>query len=557
VKRHLETGLLVIAVTYWIACIVFAHRAVTGPFNSNELLQPVSSTHGVPSIAVQWSYAQLHRATFFTRGLNKISEADLIAIKVQVESPLGTPIATTCTLRINHDKESLRAEFNPPVKTRGTLGLTLVGAETIPWKYQAVSGNPQVLRAEGGDCLAVQLLPSPMEHRLVNLAAFGALLALFILWVCSKSRLFIPLLFLATTGFMLVVSARSMETRLWLWWGESWPDGYVQQALSLTRWLAGDISYAETGLTSYRNGQTWIVPFVLALLFKTGLQAASAFFFLNVSATFSALALVAAWLRKTATTSLPAAVFLVLAASTLPVLRSAAVLTTDAAAIFALALFTVTFVRLLSGPKSGLNSLAVALSIAIACQIRIAMLPLILVPVSAGLYVLLLSIVDKELNRVSWTRAALIALPALVGMGIIFVTWKALGVLETFQQANAFAHMPEFVSQFHWSDYLRNTAVSTYPLLAVAAVLLVRPKLPAIRRPTVEEMSLLAAALGFLALLAIGKIIPWYRYWAPVAFLCACLTALLSVNQPRWRILALVTLCFVLNGYWLLKNQIL
>jgi hypothetical protein len=327
--------------------------------------------------------------------------------------------------------------------------------------------------------------------------------------------------------------------------------------LSFVRWFVGDIFYVEIGLIFYRNGQTWLVPFVLALLLKTGLQAASAFFFLNVSATFSALALVAAWLRKTATTSLPAAVFLVLAASTLPVLRSAAVLTTDAAAIFALALFIVSFARLLSQPKSALNSLAVALSIAIACQIRVAMLPLIFVPVSAGLYGLLLSIIDKNLNRQSWTRAALVALPALVGTGIILVTWKALGVLETFQQANAFAHMPEFLSQFHWSDYLRNTAVSVYPLLVVAALFLARPKLPAMRRPTVEEMSLLAAALGFLALLAIGKIIPWYRYWAPVAFLSACLTALLSSNQPRWRILALVTLCFVLNGYWLLKNQTL
>lgn len=556
-KRLCTIGLLVIAVIYWVICIVFAHRTVAGPFNSNERLQPVASAHGTPSIAVRWGYSRLLRAHFFTSGVNQISEADLNAIKIQVESPLGTPIPTSCTLRINHDKESISADFNPPLNTGENLGLTLVGPATIPWKYQAVSNNPRVLRSEDGDCLAAVLLPSRMDHRLVRLAAFGALLALFILWSYSKSRLFIPLLFFAATGLMLVVSARSMEARLWLWWGEFWPDGYIQQALSLCRWLSGEISYADTGLTSYRNGQTWIVPFLLALLLKTGLQEATAFFLLNALSTFSALALVAAWLRKISTSPLPAAVFLILAASTIPVLRSAATLTTDAAAVLALALFIVTFARFVSAPENWKNSLAVALSIAFACQIRVAMLPLILVPVIAGLYVLMLALLDRNLNRRTWGRAALLSLPTVIGTGLILASWKALGVMETFQSAKNFARMPEFISAFRWSDYIRNTGVSIYPLFALAVFVWVRPALPRLRRPTLEEMSLLAAMIGFLALLAIGKIIPWYRYWAPIAFLCACLTALLSTGQPRWRIQTFVTLCFCLNGFWLFKDRIL
>jgi hypothetical protein len=321
--------------------------------------------------------------------------------------------------------------------------------------------------------------------------------------------------------------------------------------------MSGDIAYADTGLTSYRNGQTWIVPFLLALLLTTGLQASTAFFLLSCASTFSALALVAAWLRKTAASPLPAAVFLILAASALPVLRGTATLTTDSAAVLALAVFIVVFTRFVSAPENWKQSLAVSLSIACACQIRVAMLPLILVPFTAGCYVLLLSVVDRSLNRQTWIHATRLVLPTMIATGIILALGKALGLMETFQTAKNFARMPVFLSAFTWSDFFRNTGVSIYPLFALAVFAWARPALPKLRRPTVEETSLLAAAIGFLALLAIGKIIPWYRYWAPIAFLCACLTALLSAGQTRWRIQACVSLCFLFNGYWLLKNPLL
>lgn len=496
---------------------------------------------GRASITVKWTHAALANARFFTMTPEALQATRPEEIRVRVQSPIGVPIRDFTYQLALDQRRVLQIFFNPPLRTHRSLVVTVDAPPNVIWTNQLRVPHSAVRPHIDDPVQAAMLLPPRLERPLFFAGCTGLLFATLLgLSVHRRPDLLVPLFFVIS-GTLLVWSARSVEARLWFWWGECWPDGYVRCGAALARWLQGSITYAETGITAYRNGQVWLVPMILAVLASAGMRMSDAFFLLNALSVLLALGLVARYLWNSTRNPAVVAFFLILAGSAVAVVRVGVGLTTDSAALGALAVFLVLFLSLLKKPDSPRLLVGVTLAAVACCQIRIALFPLMVLPPAIGLYIVVEAMLRGTMERAVLQRALLIAAPGLVASLLVPAICHMLGVMETFDQARAFSQSEQFRSQFRWDVFAMKTAVAMFPLVLVAVLAAGERKRFSLRRLPLETVAVAVCAFGLVALLAAGRIIPWHRYWAPVAFCSALLAALCSERLQANRALAAAT----------------
>jgi hypothetical protein len=530
--------IVLLSALYAAVCFWLAFRTVAGPFSSNEWSEPLAGPAGRTSIAVDWPHSTLAKVQFFTATPEALQATPPGEIRVRVESPAGVPIPDIAYGFALDQREALQVFFKPRVRTHGSLVVTVEAPANVVWKNQKRAPHSAVL-ADGEDPVAAAMIfPRKTGRALAVLGGLGLFAATGLLFFARRQPGFLPALFFLMAGTLLAWSARNMESRLWDWWGAGWPDGYVHYGLALARWLSGSITYMETGLTTFRNGQVWLVPMVLGLLANAGLTPGAAYFLISALSAVLTLGLVARYLWSATGNPTVVAFFLLLAGSSVQIVRVGVNFTTDMPAVFALAAFLVLFLSLLKRPENLSLSAGVTLAAAAGCQIRIALIPLVLVPPAMGGYVIAEALLRHRMDRSVLRKALWIALPGVAAGLLIPATWHVLGVIETFQQARAVSQMDAFRSHFTWARFAAKTAVALFPLVLVSVLVVAERKFLPLRWPSHETIAIAGCIFGLLALLGAGQIIPWHRYWAPVALSSAFLASLWAARLQSNRVLA-------------------
>lgn len=557
-KRNLPWDILILlcAIMYWIVSFSAAHRATANLLYTHETGDGGPASPGSLSVMAKWPHATLAHAAFFAESPEMLENLDVGAFEIHVESPIGKPLEKS-NYRISRNyPKILSVDFDPPLATGSSVRITLNSPSSIQWTNQRASVG-QVLPQGAHSVPGALLLPEPYGPDLLLLGSLGGLFAVATIGGLSKNRFFLPIFFFLIVGAMLALSARSGEARIWLWPHEYWPDGYVKQAHALLDWISGETPFAQTGLQKFRNGQSWIVSFVLALLMNAGLPASNAYFFISSLSVCSALALITFYLHRLTNHPLLAAAFLGIAASSVPVLRSATAFVNDGAALLTLAVFLVAFVSFLKNPKSTWMLLGLSLTIAVSCQVRVAMLPLVFAPMATGFGVILFSFITPDATKMPWKLGLRLAAPGILAAGLVVVSWSILGVLHTVIKAGAFARSALFTSHFTWLEFAEKTLCSTFPLLVIFISAWVFRNGPKFRWPAHFGMAISLIILAFLAMMAAGHIIPWHRYWAPIALTSALLSASLTFSLPNFFTKAILIACLLFNGFLVINIRYL
>lgn len=363
-----------------------------------------------------------------------------------------------------------------------------------------------------------------------------------------------PLLLLIV-GIAIVLSEYIWEQHLWAFWGHYWPDGYVSMAYGMNNWLSGQMTLSETlkFLSRAWNGCNFLIPLLIALLHGLGLPYIWGYTLLSVAFSVGTILVSTASLRKHwGLERDQLAFFVVLAGVNLVVIRGFARTLTDAGGMFFTTLFIAAFLSYVRENQNGRASWwAAILAASLGLFTRLALFPLLLVPVAFALWRWFFSRPPGGL--MSLVRPLTVSLMAT---GLVVITFTGLHLWRSVAETRAFTLSEHFVSQFS----LRPFATSTIFAIQLALPLAV---LHARQIFSDERLVIpLIAILGFESMLFAGRIVPWVRYWAPIAPLACAITCALLFSQQHpsrtWQLVILgllVTANLALfadtGGYWL------
>jgi len=403
-------------------------------------------------------------------------------------------------------------------------------------------------RRIAGQSLSLQFLPERLPAPFVTTIIALALFALCLVFVRPVTNLSWATFF-SLGAITFTLSIYAWESRLWGFWGEYWPDAYVGMARAFRLWLDGTISWETLNafLSNHRNGQCWLVPFLIAGISKLGLDYQGSFFILNVAFMCGGILLLVFWAQKLEVfrKNLGSPLLIAGLCCQLVIIRSAGSLLTDAGGMFFTVLFVVTYARFLDKDEfspgyAGLAGLAIALG----CQTRIALLPLVCVPwAMAGWRFCFLS--ENRLKR-----ALTAGIPGIIGLMLLAVSWQTLDLWQTVAVAWEVAAQEEFRQHFS----LKGFALSS--MLGLQIALLALPFGARLFLKKESHALLVILMAGFGAMLYLGRIIPWSRYWTPVAPLAvfyACMVMSERINS-RWIYMTVIIITALLNLYYVFNS---
>ncbi|MBT5031608.1 MAG: hypothetical protein HOM55_04860 [Proteobacteria bacterium] len=326
----------------------------------------------------------------------------------------------------------------------------------------------------------------------------------------STSSLTCWALFLAFGAFLLPLAELAWHARLDEYWNYFWPDNYVGIAYQIDRWFGGVTSWSQftNWLAADRNGQAWLYPLIVALLSQLDMAWLDVFTMANILLAF--LMLYCWWKLLRAYITDVRVVFSALLLIACHHLHIQAMLTpmTDIAGATAVAVFFLALHHLLKGDSSEfwrrfLAVGAVAVSIALGLQTRIALLPLVLVP--AGLSLVLIC----RARQLQGQQLALLS-ASFLGLLLVMACYYALDLSGSLFDAANTATDNSFSGLFSYREFALYSLVN----LGLPFLICVFHWRKALEEPIVLAVGLFAVA--YLLMLVLGQIVTWERYWVPL-----------------------------------------
>jgi hypothetical protein len=189
--------------------------------------------------------------------------------------------------------------------------------------------------------------------------------------------------------------------------------------------------------------------------------------------------------------------------------------------MFLTVLFVVAFTNFVTAGKHSRVSLWLTVIAAIlgVCT-RIALLPLLVVPVALVQWRQLFA---KPRPR---QDMSLFFISLLTTEGVV-ITFTGLHLWDSLAAARAFAQSEQFIRHFSLETFAKNTFWALQLALPLGIW-------HAKRVLTDERLTIpLITILGFEGMLLVGRIIPWLRYWAPIAPLASGIASALLFHQHQ------------------------
>lgn len=349
----------------------------------------------------------------------------------------------------------------------------------------------------------------------------------------------------------IVLSIYYWEDRCWEYPFNFWPDGYARYAFEIKQWIVGEQSWDQTTafLTNARNGQVFFVPLLVGAASALGLSLKLSFALVNLLFSLGTVALVGAWLRERFEKNfLLISIGLLALVSNIGFIRVAAALQTDVASLFFVTLFGWSCRRYLFADRFKGKiywSVVIALSLVCGLLTRIALAPLILVPICYCIYDHF--IIESRSVKKTW----LINIPVVAAIMLLSIVWCGMGLWETFIDAFEFSRMEAFRSEYSIQKFI-NITIVVYPLLLLAVPLFIFKGLK-----DGNLIMCLGIIAGLLSLLYAGKIIPWVRYWAPAIGIYALFVIMTLdkwIKNDKW-LAAILGGCVATQIIFFIVNQ--
>lgn len=223
-------------------------------------------------------------------------------------------------------------------------------------------------------------------------------------------------------------------------------------------------------------------------------------------------------------------------------LHAASSFQTDSAGLFFsfLALIAIcrTATNIGANPRIAISG--IVLAIAAAIFTRLSNLAFLALPACVALWMSIAADPkDRSTSKILWTSSILCSL-------FCALVWYQLGLFETIEKAKAFSELPQFRSQFSWKSFATQTLLAGWPaLLALIDTRSLRAN------PLFYTIG--GGICALLAILALGKIIPWQRYWIPIAIPSLALGFAFAASRNRRGIwIGALTLGSVSLNVWML-----
>lgn len=395
--------------------------------------------------------------------------------------------------------------------------------------------------------LTIQVLPDKQHFPRWT---YGAMALCFIIFLYSTPNIKYSTLALSLTIFAIVltISVFCWEMRLGTFWGHYWPDGYTRIAYKIKDFFYGHLNFSElkTFLTNNNNGQSWFVPFMIALFSIIGLNFIHAFILLNILFTTSAIALFyyLSTKNKAFKTKRDKLILLIFLSINVLTFRAFASPLTDAGGLFFAALFSVSFALLIKKDSNTKYLIFFAsLAIVLGCQTRIALFSMICVPPSMVVW----SYIFKKERNVK--QLIIILLPFIIGLTILVLCFSVMELWTSIKLARAFAAHPTFKVDHYFYKFSKQSliAMQLFPILLIMNT----------KRLFKIECDALFVCLifGFQAMLYTGHIVPWLRYWIPVSILANfySVSILTNCNKRKWLVYILFFIIACCNLHYALK----
>ncbi len=308
-------------------------------------------------------------------------------------------------------------------------------------------------------------------------------------------------------------------------YGNFWPDEYPAMARDWLTLLRGELEWDafRERLSEWRNGQVFLVPMALGLVQYLGADPATAYQILVALFTGGALGIfVYAGKRFAAIRSWEWIAVYACFLTSPYLLHAAGSFQTDSAGLFFSFLALILIWRI-AGESSRNPALALAgLTVALvaASVTRLSNLALLGLPACVALWMFLATDQKGPAKKsVLWASSAL-------GIGFCALIWSQLGLVESLQKAKAFSELPQFRSQFSWERYGTQTLLACWPaLIALKDLRSIRAN------PLFYTLG--GGICALLLVLAVGKIIPWQRYWIPIAIPALFLGFAFAASRKR------------------------
>jgi len=346
----------------------------------------------------------------------------------------------------------------------------------------------------------------------------GCSLLALLCWQLSEGKLRTVVLSSVATCVVLLVALHFRNIRTDAFFGNYWPDEYMAMSQTWRQLFVGEIAFPvfRDDISSWRNGQALFFPASLGVLQALGLAPSDAYMSLVallVAATL--MVFLHAAHRYGHSSKVSQASVLLIAMSNPMLLRSAGSLQTDIGGIFfaLLSVWLLTEVARVPQNNGWRPVLLAGLAIYLAVLTRLALLPLLALPFCVAVWSYVVS------PRSSASPRNHLFLAGIMSLALVSLTWQSLDIFASVARARDFAGLPAFRDQFSWSRFAAITFFSLNISIVPMAYSLVR-SWREIRLVTIG-----GGILGLLSLLAISRIIPWFRYWAPIG----CLGALYSL----------------------------
>lgn len=571
--RHnaLPALLVLLGLVYLAASLAYLHDNRSSTFQSQGITNPVDTIRLGGPVSVEYVMPATVRriedlVVFATQASYQSNQGRTLELTIEGGGPLqrsavigrAGPSYTEFagdrvdpaglafdSLNVQRRRESddLVLRLSMPDAAPGT-GLALL-------VYDQVDNGPAPRLAVGprvraGKTLGIQSRQGN-SSRLWRLVLLGGVLIAACMVLLSNRPVVVPASLAVALPMAWVLSEICWQARLDQYWNFFWPDGYVAFAHQIRSWMAGDTDWAQLRefMSHFRNGSSWFAPLFVAVLARFGSSYLWAFTVFDLVA-FSALLL--AWvglfraLHPGARAVDQVLVALVVAFHSLHLLTGTTPMT-DIGASALSAVFFFFFNRLVEGGgRPWPLALLCALLIYLACHTRLAMLPLVLVP--AALALLRALAVRPEGATSAATGLVgnhLVAAPTWIAALALLLTYQGLDLYGTFSTSFAVATDAKFTSAFSAGEFIDHTLDNCLP--AVVLALVYRRHLG--KHPIFMGVWLFVA--GYLAMLALGQIITWERYWTPLAgpgVFLALAAAAFGTDARSFRLVAVLMLGF-------------
>jgi hypothetical protein len=536
---------------FLIVCLWKAYAALTAISQHNEISPPTLSRpiHGphvlahdftahVPILGKLYVFVDRERLPGLAQEILRVELVDATsrAVVQQHESSLseatfllGDALALTPGWALERGKRyTLR--FSLP-STPENRGLSFVQSPV------GESGSSHLLidDAVQPGVLLNHLLLGPRPSFPLGLVVIGALLSGLCLARAPTAGHW-PILFVVT-GLAALLSEYVWEQALWGFWGEYWPDGYISMAHQIFRSLSGEGTLGEAldFVARERNGCNFLTSLLIALLHGLGLRYISAYATVSLGFSAATLAILATAARKWwALTPMQSSLLILVTGLHLLVVRGFFRPQTDAGGMFFAAMFVAAFTSAVRSPRRTPGSLLAAVAaISLGILTRVALSPLLLVPVVFATWPW------RRTESAARDRGLVMkAVSTTLGAAtLVAVTFTGLRLWESVAFAGRFAAREEFRALFSLEAFTRSAVLAGQ--LALPLGLFHLRKVLSDERLAIP----LIGMLGLQGLLLIGQVVPWARYWAPVAPLSSAFAcALLFDERPRlsgWQFLGL------------------